>query len=1222
MPTLEELVARAKTRDNYVDPGTLSFDAPVRTSQPAFNPRPNFGSTGNTTSTVSSPNVGLSPETLRLKQRIASGQLGSSNNNDSSLLGEAAGLAGKGFMEIIKAADTGKRLYQGVAAEYGDLVAGTVGQIPGVGKQLAVAANLAGNPFQLRGVADESGNRDTNFDFGEIRTAVTAPDAIGTGFLDRTTWTEDLPGFIKPIVGFAGDIATDPVTYLSFGTLSGANAAAKSGLAAGRAALAKNTSKAIDAAILAGKSVDDNFARKIVTEAGKRGRGAFTPKGLKRIGATQDDIAQLGFDPKWRTTVGVGRKRVSLPGTARVAAKAEDLKGSIKAFTGGSHAGKIFREMFTSAKYGEAALKQQVLSGARTAPEAARLLSQIEIAKGETFHWFDRMVGAATKLEDTDAGVKLSGMGETERRALTHALEIGDFNHPLVKQVSGWFDQAADDLLKFGSDFTPRKRYVPHRLTDKARRLYDSGADDPMLREIMDPTMKKSQSYQKVRQGDQTIAEINQAWRASGHDFDLLEDDIHKLMVAYLDEGQQGAMRGLLTGDAARAAGMVDDLTPSLNTKKLDKTISKYEDDVANNITKAVKSRTKSLSKAKTAATVERRRVSQVLKEAKDRISRAETNSLKATKAYNDALVKLDALQVAEKQTARLAKNARGAEKRSLTIRLKELGDEKLAMRQQLTTAKTRYTKAIAERGRLAEELKGAQAEWDQIQSTIKSLSDERAAMDAAPIGKTAVKAQQEADKAAEVVARQRDAVVNAKDDYDVAANTSAWVGATQQDVVDSASDLIARLDEWKSLNANMSMKSGRKGSAERVAFNDVLRSRLDEIRAMIPNTTDPSMQAVLKAEARELAADAKAFLADAAAGELKSLRSQFNQGVDVLSNPLLRDMIDMTTRDGMRVLKRQVGDDLQINAWYDDMISTMDRFTDPRTRGPAWRGAKRAIDAYAKGLNWWKGWALATPGFVVRNFETGLFAMYLDDVSPIAATRFWRFLKNTENMADDQALNFAVGKYGKQQANNLMEARKIAAASGWGQTQGEFAQTLARGATNKNPLSVAGPIAGNIRKASSEVESFLRGGHAFAVLEKGGTYTDALERVQKFHFNYRDISTFDRNAKMAMPFYTFWSRNLGLQAQVFAKKPSKISRSFYNAKRNMEDGTDNDWDLPIPKYLSGAMAGIPLPFSLPGGQGQTFVTPDIPSFQFKDQVESLANNPFKRTCFQLGAWA
>jgi hypothetical protein len=140
----------------------------------------------------------------------------------------------------------------------------------------------------------------------------------------------------------------------------------------------------------------------------------------------------------------------------------------------------------------------------------------------------------------------------------------------------------------------------------------------------------------------------------------------------------------------------------------------------------------------------------------------------------------------------------------------------------------------------------------------------------------------------------------------------------------------------------------------------------------------------------------------------------------------------------------------------------------------------------------------------------------------------------------------------------------------------------------------------------------------------QGGDYAEALARVEKFHFNYNDLGKFDEAAKLVSPFWTFFSRNMALQMQVYAKQPNKITRSYYNYKRNIEDGLGFDEDTEFtPWHMGkGGMNGIRTGLSIFGAdKGPLSLTPDIPSVRFPGQMANLADSNGLDLAGQLPPW-
>jgi len=202
----------------------------------------------------------------------------------------------------------------------------------------------------------------------------------------------------------------------------------------------------------------------------------------------------------------------------------------------------------------------------------------------------------------------------------------------------------------------------------------------------------------------------------------------------------------------------------------------------------------------------------------------------------------------------------------------------------------------------------------------------------------------------------------------------------------------------------------------------------------------------------------------------------------------------------------------------------------------------------------------------------------------------------------EERAVAWASAKWGSTVGNNLNEAIKVSGASGWGITAQEAGQKIVGDSVNwVNPLSSNSPLPYVSRKVGDWSEGTMRGTHAYSVLERGGSNAEALSRVEKFHFNYRDIGEFDQVAKKVIPFWTFFSRNAALQAEVWARNPGKLNRSYFNMKRNLEFISEDEESqgTSVPDYLIEDLGGIRTPW---GGadRGRAYLTPDLPGLKFR----------------------
>lgn len=65
-----------------------------------------------------------------------------------------------------------------------------------------------------------------------------------------------------------------------------------------------------------------------------------------------------------------------------------------------------------------------------------------------------------------------------------------------------------------------------------------------------------------------------------------------------------------------------------------------------------------------------------------------------------------------------------------------------------------------------------------------------------------------------------------------------------------------------------------------------------------------------------------------------------------------------------------------------------------------------------------------------------------------------------------------------------------------------------------------------------------------FDRMDNGYNFKSAVKDIRKFHFDYSDLTEFERNyAKAMMPFYTWTKNNLPLQLEMLIKEPWKIAK-------------------------------------------------------------------------------
>ena len=190
-------------------------------------------------------------------------------------------------------------------------------------------------------------------------------------------------------------------------------------------------------------------------------------------------------------------------------------------------------------------------------------------------------------------------------------------------------------------------------------------------------------------------------------------------------------------------------------------------------------------------------------------------------------------------------------------------------------------------------------------------------------------------------------------------------------------------------------------------------------------------------------------------------------------------------------------------------------------------KGFWKMVEKYTA---FFKTYATATPGFHVRNALSGLFMNIVDGVRMkhmARAPSMWR-----EFRADPK--KFWAG---------ASEEERMAFAMVFG--SGAGGQFMERGVgPEMDPGGKAyRALMNNVitrwnKKMGEYVEGPLRLGMAMDSIERGMSMHAGLERITRFHFNYTQVSDFDRKAKRLIPFWTFMSRNLPLQIQQMWIKP------------------------------------------------------------------------------------
>jgi len=199
------------------------------------------------------------------------------------------------------------------------------------------------------------------------------------------------------------------------------------------------------------------------------------------------------------------------------------------------------------------------------------------------------------------------------------------------------------------------------------------------------------------------------------------------------------------------------------------------------------------------------------------------------------------------------------------------------------------------------------------------------------------------------------------------------------------------------------------------------------------------------------------------------------------------------------------------------------------------------------------RAWALATPGYHVRNTLTNAFMM-------VAAGGKPRFL--SEGAKEWDALYKAVYEGGQtidDYVASIPDAVRRKAVND------AYDAMLGSGVGNAEEIAfdIGGRFTNNAwtklnRRAAIRIEQHSRFMLAYDGVRQGYGVNGAQARVRKFLFDYEDISRLDVYARSVIPFWMWTSRNFPLTIQNIYMNP-KPYQFYGNLKRALEDEDKTD---------------------------------------------------------------
>jgi len=301
---------------------------------------------------------------------------------------------------------------------------------------------------------------------------------------------------------------------------------------------------------------------------------------------------------------------------------------------------------------------------------------------------------------------------------------------------------------------------------------------------------------------------------------------------------------------------------------------------------------------------------------------------------------------------------------------------------------------------------------------------------------------------------------------------------------------------------------------------------------------------------------------------------------------PNLQDQAELVYEAGFKPIGNSMGPEFMVEVMA------------AQTKWQATGKAKTFLKYYDRLHNLLKGYQIAKTGFHLRNAYGGFFNNMLFGIDTASYRQFRRALKWYRKEGSDSG-RMRIPPEHKAIIEQMDQAGLLA--QGAGQVAAEFGGSalsiagrnipLKRLRAAVSPLSSQNLLLRSSRKAGTWVEQYLRGALAFDTLKKGRTVDDAFENVWRYHFDYDDLSDFERGVvKRVIPFYTWTRKVTPLMIEELVKNPSKFQR-INNVRNNITDQNDKEPRF-VPEWMR-ELGGFQLPIEQEGEN--LWMIPDLP---------------------------
>jgi len=243
----------------------------------------------------------------------------------------------------------------------------------------------------------------------------------------------------------------------------------------------------------------------------------------------------------------------------------------------------------------------------------------------------------------------------------------------------------------------------------------------------------------------------------------------------------------------------------------------------------------------------------------------------------------------------------------------------------------------------------------------------------------------------------------------------------------------------------------------------------------------------------------------------------------------------------------------------------------------------------YDKVLNTWKllstsGWGIPNVGYTTRNALGNFWNNYLGGV--LNPVRYMDSAALQKLAKSDEVLTGRLGKLAEQLGTEstgkaVMEKLNKLGATGTGYFYGDISKTMDKLTTNPTKLRKLMDVMYDIpRNMNSSIENNARLAHILDRLGKGDDVEKAVSSMEKYLFDYTDLTDFENKVmKRIIPFYAWMRKNLPLQMEAIVKQPQKFNvlgkvktataQGQEVDMRNMPDWMQDTYMIQVPEFLN-----------------------------------------------------